>query len=172
MFVRACMLPALALVTSLMGPISATAQAQAGQLARACSLKETAVITVIEDHGAAGDVSADRLGEAGLTMLRARAPPATRAARARRSRSTRAFSISGRSRLCARDTDPRHAHFTGDRHPSNSASPTTAGGGAPASFARERAEEAWAPGHVGAARSCPKPNGARRVVITASCRRA
>jgi hypothetical protein len=72
MFVKACMLPALALVTSLMGPISATAQAQAGQFARACALKETAVITVIEDHGAAGDLSADRLGEAGLTMLRAR----------------------------------------------------------------------------------------------------
>jgi hypothetical protein len=68
MFARACMLPALALVTSLIGPISATAQAQAGQLA----LKETAVITAIEDHGAAGDLSADRLGEAGLTMLRAR----------------------------------------------------------------------------------------------------
>jgi hypothetical protein len=72
MFVKACMLPALALVTSLMGPISATAQAQAGQFARACALKETAVITVIEDHGAAGDLSADRLGEAGLTMLCAR----------------------------------------------------------------------------------------------------
>jgi hypothetical protein len=48
------------------------AQAQAGQFARECALKEVAVITLIEDHGAAEDVPADRLGNAGLTMLRAR----------------------------------------------------------------------------------------------------
>jgi hypothetical protein len=65
-------LPALALVASLAMATSAMAQAQTGQLARECALKETAVITLIEDHGAAEDVPADRLGAAGLTMLRAR----------------------------------------------------------------------------------------------------
>jgi hypothetical protein len=40
--------------------------------ATACALKETRVITLIEDHGAAEDLSSDRLGDAGLTMLRAR----------------------------------------------------------------------------------------------------
>ena len=50
----------------------ATAQARAEPFALECALKETAAITVIEDHGAAEDLSADRLGEAGLTMLRAR----------------------------------------------------------------------------------------------------
>ena len=65
-------LPALALVASVAMTISAMAQAQAGQFARECALKEVAVITLIEDHGAAEDVPADRLGNAGLTMLRAR----------------------------------------------------------------------------------------------------
>src|SRR5712691_11004992 len=66
-------LPALALAASLAMTISAGAQGQAGQFARECALKEVAVITLIEDHGAAEDVPADRLGNAGLTMLRARA---------------------------------------------------------------------------------------------------
>jgi hypothetical protein len=71
------LLPALALVASLASaplasPISAMAQGQVRQFARECALKETAVITLIEDHGAAEDVPADRLGAAGLTMLRAR----------------------------------------------------------------------------------------------------
>jgi hypothetical protein len=35
-------------------------------------LKETKVITLIEDHGDAEDLPADRLGDAGLAMLRAR----------------------------------------------------------------------------------------------------
>jgi hypothetical protein len=52
--------------------ISAMAQGQAGQFAQECALKEVAVITLIEDHGTAEDLPADRLGEAGLTMLRAR----------------------------------------------------------------------------------------------------
>jgi hypothetical protein len=65
-------LPALAVVACLAMAISATAQGQAGQFARECALKETMVITLIEDHGAAEDLPADRLGEAGLTMLRAR----------------------------------------------------------------------------------------------------
>jgi hypothetical protein len=72
MFARTCMLPALALVASLAGATSTVAQGPAGPFAHECALKETAVITVIEDHGAVGDLSADRLGEAGLTMLRAR----------------------------------------------------------------------------------------------------
>jgi hypothetical protein len=66
------LLPALSLVASLAMTISAKAQGQAGQLARECALKETTVITLIEDHGAAEDLPADRLGAAGLTMLRAR----------------------------------------------------------------------------------------------------
>jgi hypothetical protein len=72
------LLPALALVASLASAslamtISAMAQGQAQQFARECALKEVAVITLIEDHGAAEDLPADRLGNAGLTMLRARA---------------------------------------------------------------------------------------------------
>jgi hypothetical protein len=69
---QGCVPPALALVASLAMTTSATAQAQTGQFARECALKETAVITLIEDHGAAEDLPADRLGDAGLTMLRAR----------------------------------------------------------------------------------------------------
>src|SRR5882757_6372477 len=65
-------LPALALGASLAMTMSGMAQGQAGQFARECALKETTVITLIEDHGAAEDLPADRLGDAGLTMLRAR----------------------------------------------------------------------------------------------------
>ena len=50
-------------------PISAVAQ---GQFAKDCSAKDVPVITLIEDHGEAGDVSADRLASAWLTMLDAR----------------------------------------------------------------------------------------------------
>ncbi len=67
------LLPALTLVASFAMTIGAMAQAQAGPFARECALKEVTVITLIEDHGAAEDLSADRLGSAGLTMLRARA---------------------------------------------------------------------------------------------------
>ena len=66
------LLPALTLVASIAMTVGAVAQAQAGQFARECALKEVAVITLIEDHGAAEDLPADRLGNAGLTMLRAR----------------------------------------------------------------------------------------------------
>ena len=65
-------LPALVLVASLAVTGSAMAQGQAAQFARECALKETTVITLIEDHGAAEDLPADRLGDAGLAMLRAR----------------------------------------------------------------------------------------------------
>jgi hypothetical protein len=65
-------LPALVLVACLATTISAMAQAHAWEFARECALKETAVITLIEDHGAAEDLPADRLGGAALTMLRAR----------------------------------------------------------------------------------------------------
>jgi hypothetical protein len=47
-------------------------QAQVGNFSRGCARQEIAAITLIENHGAAGDVSSDRLGQAGLTMLRAR----------------------------------------------------------------------------------------------------
>ena len=62
-------LPTLALVASLAMTTGALAQ---GRFARECALKETTVITLIEDHAAAEDLPADRLGAAGLTMLRAR----------------------------------------------------------------------------------------------------
>jgi hypothetical protein len=65
-------LPALALGASLAMTISAMAQGQAAQFARECALKEITVIAVIEEHGAAEDLPADRLGDAGLTLLRAR----------------------------------------------------------------------------------------------------
>jgi hypothetical protein len=71
-FQKRCVLPSLVLVASLAMTISVMAQGQAGQLARDCALKETTVITLIEDHGAAEDVPADRLGKAALTMLHAR----------------------------------------------------------------------------------------------------
>ncbi|PWT91022.1 MAG: hypothetical protein C5B56_04470 [Proteobacteria bacterium] len=65
-------LPALAAVACLATTIGAGAQGQTQQFARECALKETTVITLIEDHGAAEDLPSDRLGAAGLTMLRAR----------------------------------------------------------------------------------------------------
>ena len=65
-------LPAVALGASLAMTLSAMAQGQSVQFTRECALKEIAALTAIEDHGAAEDLSADRLGAAGLTMLRAR----------------------------------------------------------------------------------------------------
>jgi hypothetical protein len=63
---------ALGFSTSIAMALSAMAQGQAVQFARECALKETAAITVIEDHGEAEDLPADRLSAAGLTMFRAR----------------------------------------------------------------------------------------------------
>jgi hypothetical protein len=69
---RECrLLPALALVASLAMTVSAIAQGQSGLLAKECAVKEVEVMTLIEDHGAADDLPADRLSNAGLTMLRA-----------------------------------------------------------------------------------------------------
>ena len=62
-------LPALALGASLLLPVSAMAQAQ---FTKECALKDLSAITLIEEHGEAGDVSADRLASAWLTMLDAR----------------------------------------------------------------------------------------------------
>jgi hypothetical protein len=67
------LLPALALVASLAMTISAMAQGQVGPFAPECARMEVTVITLIEDHGAAEDMPADRLANAGLTWLRARA---------------------------------------------------------------------------------------------------
>jgi len=53
-------------------PAMIGALAQAPAFSPDCARKEIAAITMIEDHGAAGDLSSDRLGQAGLTMLRAR----------------------------------------------------------------------------------------------------
>jgi hypothetical protein len=65
-------LPALTLVACLAMTISATAQGQPRQFAKECALTETKVITLIEDHGAAEDLPSARLGDAAITMLRAR----------------------------------------------------------------------------------------------------
>jgi len=37
-----------------------------------CAMREVKAITLIEDHGEAGDVASEKLGEAGLTLLTAR----------------------------------------------------------------------------------------------------
>lgn len=50
----------------------AMAQEQTRQFAKECVLKDIAVITLIEDHGGANDLPADRLAAAGLAMLQAR----------------------------------------------------------------------------------------------------
>jgi hypothetical protein len=71
-FRERCLLPALVFAAYLAMTISATAQGQADLLAQECALKEVRVITLIEEHAAADDLPADRLGNAGLTLLRAR----------------------------------------------------------------------------------------------------
>jgi hypothetical protein len=50
----------------------AAPDAPSGSFATVCALKETEVITLIEDHGETGDLPADRLVDAGLAMLGAR----------------------------------------------------------------------------------------------------
>jgi hypothetical protein len=60
---------ALALTAFLAMTISATAQ---GLFAVECSQKDIAVITLLETRGEAGDVPAERLGNAALTILDAR----------------------------------------------------------------------------------------------------
>lgn len=70
---RKCgLLPALAFAASLATTISAAAQEQSGQFAEACARKEITALTLIEEHGAADDLPADRLGNAGLALLNAR----------------------------------------------------------------------------------------------------
>ena len=66
------LLPALALIASLAMTVSAAAQGQWEQFDPECAQKELTAITLIEEHGAAEDVPADRLGHAGLTLMRAR----------------------------------------------------------------------------------------------------
>src|ERR1700733_581599 len=63
------LLAMLALIASLAMTIGATTQVQAGQLAKTCAQKEIAVITLIEDHGTAEDLPADRVSNATMTML-------------------------------------------------------------------------------------------------------
>jgi hypothetical protein len=64
------LLPLLAFAATF--SICAMTQGRAEQLAQECALKEVKVITLIEDHGAAQDLPADLLGNAGLTMMHAR----------------------------------------------------------------------------------------------------
>ncbi len=65
-------LPGLVISASLAMAMSSMAQGPKGHLALECSQRDITVITLIEDHGAADDVSADRLYSAVLTQLRAR----------------------------------------------------------------------------------------------------
>jgi hypothetical protein len=55
------------------GSGAASADWLSGPFPRVCALQEIKVITLIEEHGEAADVPSDRLAEAGLAMLRARA---------------------------------------------------------------------------------------------------
>lgn len=64
--------PALGLVASLALTTGVMAQEQTRQFAKECALKEITVVTLIEDHGVADDLPADRLAAAGLAMLHAR----------------------------------------------------------------------------------------------------
>jgi hypothetical protein len=63
---------ALSVVIVSAAMIAGATDFQTGPFAMACALKETTIITLIEDHGAAEDLPSDRLAEAGLTMFRAR----------------------------------------------------------------------------------------------------
>lgn len=63
---------ASAAIACVLGSGAASADASSKSFATACALKETTVITLIEDHAEAKDVPSDKLGEAGLAMLRAR----------------------------------------------------------------------------------------------------
>lgn len=67
-----CALPALALGMSLAMTVGALAQGQTEPFAAACAAKEVPSLILIEEHGAAGDVSAERLSNAGMTLYRAR----------------------------------------------------------------------------------------------------
>lgn len=72
---RARMSRALLRVGAVVVSMAATdagADWQTGPFATACALKEVKVITLLEDHGEAGNLSSNTLGDAGLTMLRAR----------------------------------------------------------------------------------------------------
>lgn len=66
------MLPALALMAVLATTMSAMAQRQSWVFAYECSVKDVKVLTLIEEHGIAQDLPADRLAKAGLAMLDAR----------------------------------------------------------------------------------------------------
>ena len=59
----------LAIATCIAMSTGAMAQTQ---YAKECSLAELPAITLIEDHGERGNVSADRLADASLTVLDAR----------------------------------------------------------------------------------------------------
>ncbi|KRE02995.1 hypothetical protein ASE63_26150 [Bosea sp. Root381] len=56
----------------LASTMAAKTQVQTGHFDRECALNEIKVITLIEDHGAAEDLPADRLHNAALMQLRAR----------------------------------------------------------------------------------------------------
>ena len=68
-----CAVKMSAFGASLAMTIESMAQGQSRLFHEACALKEVTVITLIDDHGEAGDLPATRVSNAALTMLRARA---------------------------------------------------------------------------------------------------
>jgi hypothetical protein len=52
--------------------VSAALAEPSHTLATECALREIKVITLIEDHGDAGDIPSDKLAAAGVTMFEAR----------------------------------------------------------------------------------------------------
>lgn len=68
-----CAVKMTAFRASLVMTTELMAQGQSQLFDEACALKEVTVITLIDDHGEAGDLPATRVSNAAMTMLRARA---------------------------------------------------------------------------------------------------
>ena len=66
------MLLALVLGVCLATATSAMGQQQEQKLAQECAVMDIKVVTLIEEHGDAGDLPTDRLASAGMAMMRAR----------------------------------------------------------------------------------------------------
>jgi hypothetical protein len=56
----------------LLGAVPAIAAEPPTSFAKDCALKETEIITFLEDHGEADDVPHDQLARAGLALMEAR----------------------------------------------------------------------------------------------------
>jgi hypothetical protein len=60
------------LVASLLGITITTATAQSIPGLELCAARDVEVVTLIEDHGDAADIAAERLAKAGLDQMQAR----------------------------------------------------------------------------------------------------